>query len=246
MTRMNITGQRHNGATHRWRATLVVAVVAAIMVSGWSSGASAQTTTTVPSNAKNFTSVFTAQAGTQGAALVNELEGVASRLGLTPGSGQVTIADLERTNLPLVTNALEELAKAFRVGSYVAGLAFVGAILTTLQQHKDNPAHVPIGVPIALLFVAAALIFVPSIFQSVGGTLFGPDDLVAGVEGIGLLGEASLDRRTGRAADPLISASSVAALRTSLKGKGISGSALDAATQLTVLAAAVMVADAER
>jgi hypothetical protein len=245
MTRMNIAGQRHNGATHRWRAAMVVAVVAAIMVSGWSSAASAQTTTTVPSNAENFAPVFTAQAGPQGAALINELEGVASRLGLTQGSGQVTIADLERTNLPLVTNALEELSRAFRVGSYVAGLAFVGAILTTLQQHKDNPTQIVIEAPIAFLFVAAALIFAPSIFQSVGGTLFGPDDLVAGVEGIGALGEASLDHRTGRAADPLISASRVAALRTSLKGKGISGSALEAATQLTVLAAAVMVANAE-
>ena len=38
--------------------------------------------------------------------------------------------------------------------------------------------------PIALLFVAAALIFIPSVYQTSGGTLFGASGTVAGVSGV--------------------------------------------------------------
>jgi intracellular multiplication protein IcmD len=31
------------------------------------------------------------------------------------------------------------------------------------KQHKDNPTQTPIGTPIALVFIAAALLFLPSI-----------------------------------------------------------------------------------
>jgi hypothetical protein len=43
--------------------------------------------------------------------------------------------------------------------------------------------QIPIGTPIVFLFVAAALIFAPSVFKSVGGTIFG-EDAIPMVEGI--------------------------------------------------------------
>ena len=38
--------------------------------------------------------------------------------------------------------------------------------------------------PVVMLFISAALIFAPSIFRTVGGTLYGDPDRVGGVDGI--------------------------------------------------------------
>lgn len=64
------------------------------------------------------------------------------------------------------------IAKLITAGAYVGGLAFsIGAIMK-FKQHKDNPTQVPIGTPIALLMIAAALLFLPSILGVAGQTLF--------------------------------------------------------------------------
>jgi intracellular multiplication protein IcmD len=48
-------------------------------------------------------------------------------------------------------------------GSYLAGLAFsIGAVMK-FKQHKDNPTQIPTGTPLALVLVAAAPLFLPSI-----------------------------------------------------------------------------------
>jgi len=57
--------------------------------------------------------------------------------------------------------------------SYVAGLGFIASAIFKFKQHKDNPNQIHIGQPVALLFIAAALLIIPSIFQSTGTTLFG-------------------------------------------------------------------------
>ncbi len=41
------------------------------------------------------------------------------------------------------------------------------------KQHKDNPTQIPIGTPIALIFIGAALLFLPSILSVTGNTMFG-------------------------------------------------------------------------
>jgi intracellular multiplication protein IcmD len=41
------------------------------------------------------------------------------------------------------------------------------------KQHKDNPTQIPIGTPIALVFVAGALLFLPTVLSVTGATLFG-------------------------------------------------------------------------
>ncbi|MGE3919451.1 MAG: type IV secretion protein IcmD [Gammaproteobacteria bacterium] len=72
-----------------------------------------------------------------------------------------------------ITGTMGNLAKLITAGSYVAGFGFaVGAILK-FKAHKDNPTQIPIGTPIALIFVAAALIFLPQIFGVTGKTMFG-------------------------------------------------------------------------
>lgn len=83
-----------------------------------------------------------------------------------------------------VSSNLENIARLITGLSYVIGMALVVASLIKFKAHKDNPTQIPIGTPIALLFVGAALIFVPSVFKVGGGTLFGASGTVAGVSGI--------------------------------------------------------------
>jgi intracellular multiplication protein IcmD len=68
-------------------------------------------------------------------------------------------------------------------GSYLAGLGFsIGAVMK-FKQHKDNPAQIPIGTPIALVFIAAALLFLPTILSVTGETMFGSGRSTAGPTG---------------------------------------------------------------
>lgn len=72
-----------------------------------------------------------------------------------------------------ITDSFKNLTKLITAGSYLAGLGFsIGAIMK-FKQHKDNPTQVPIGTPIALVFIAAALLFLPSVLDTIGDTMFG-------------------------------------------------------------------------
>lgn len=83
-----------------------------------------------------------------------------------------------------ITQSFTALAKLITAGSYLSGLGFsIGAIMK-FKQHKDNPTQIPIGTPIAMLFIAACLLFLPSLLDVTGGTMFGSDYTVAGPSGI--------------------------------------------------------------
>lgn len=85
-----------------------------------------------------------------------------------------------------ITDTFDQLAMLITAGSYIAGLGFAISAILKFKAHKDNPQQVTVGTPIALLFVAAALIFLPSILGVTGNTLFGSSDggTSAGVTGI--------------------------------------------------------------
>jgi intracellular multiplication protein IcmD len=83
-----------------------------------------------------------------------------------------------------VTSNIRAFAQLLTAGSYVAGMAFAIGAIVKFKAHKDNPTQIPIGTPIALLFVGAALIFIPTIFRVSGGTMFGASGEVAGVSGV--------------------------------------------------------------
>ena len=70
-----------------------------------------------------------------------------------------------------VTGNLKDIAKLITAGSYVAGMAFTVGAIVKFKAHKDNPTQIPIGTPIALLFVGAALLFIPSVMSTSGETL---------------------------------------------------------------------------
>jgi len=83
-----------------------------------------------------------------------------------------------------VKGNLSAIATLITAGSYVAGMGFgVGAIVK-FKAHKDNPTQVAISVPIAMLFIAAALLYIPSVFKTTGATLFGASGRAAGISGI--------------------------------------------------------------
>lgn len=78
---------------------------------------------------------------------------------------------------------LSAIAQLITAGSYVAGMGFAVGAVVKFKAHKDNPTQQPIGVPIALLFVGAALIYIPSVFSTTGASLFA-SGVVGGISGI--------------------------------------------------------------
>lgn len=87
-----------------------------------------------------------------------------------------------------VTGNLANIAKLITAGSYVAGFGFAVAAIVKFKAHKDNPTQIAISLPIVYLFVAAALIFIPTVFKTSGGTLFGASGTVAGASGTATFG----------------------------------------------------------
>lgn len=82
-----------------------------------------------------------------------------------------------------ITGSFESVTKLITAGSYLVGLGFsIGAIMK-FKQHKDNPTQIPIGTPIALVFIGAALLFLPTILGVAGQTMFGEKGEVAGPKG---------------------------------------------------------------
>ncbi|AWN73104.1 hypothetical protein LEAN103870_04855 [Legionella anisa] len=84
-------------------------------------------------------------------------------------AGVVSLGEMAES----ITGSFTSLAKLITAGAYLAGLGFsIGAIMK-FKQHKDNPTQIPIGTPIALVFISAALLFLPSILGVTGTTMFG-------------------------------------------------------------------------
>ncbi len=94
--------------------------------------------------------------------------------------GSNTIGDVA-TNITTTFGALAKLVTAI---SYVAGMGFGMASILKFKAHRDNPTQITIGTPIALLFVAAALLFLPTLFGIAGQTIFGGSKSSGGISGV--------------------------------------------------------------
>lgn len=102
---------------------------------------------------------------------------------LTAGTAAFAISGIGTVASQVTTN-VANIARLITAASYVAGMAFAVGAIVKFKAHKENPTQVPIGQAIALLFVAAALIFIPTVFKVSGATLFGASGEVAGVSGV--------------------------------------------------------------
>lgn len=99
--------------------------------------------------------------------------------GVLYASTDLTLGGMAST----ITGSFTQLTKLITAGSYLAGLGFsIGAIMK-FKQHKDNPTQITIGTPVALVFIAAALLFLPTILSITGYTMFGSAGTVAGPTG---------------------------------------------------------------
>jgi intracellular multiplication protein IcmD len=92
-----------------------------------------------------------------------------------------------------ITGSFKQVAMLITAGAYMAGIGFCMASMLKFKAHKDNPTQIPIGTPIALLFIGAGLIFLPNIFKIAGYTIFGGTSGAGGVGGVtGLPGGGGL------------------------------------------------------
>lgn len=82
-----------------------------------------------------------------------------------------------------IYTTFDTLTQLITAGSYIIGIGFSIAAIMKFKMHKDNPTQVPIGTPIALTFIAAALLFLPSILGVTGATIFGSSAEVSGPSG---------------------------------------------------------------
>lgn len=72
-----------------------------------------------------------------------------------------------------VIQSFAAIGKLITAGSYIAGLAFAVGAIMKFKQHKDNPTQIQIGQPIGLVIIAASLLFMPTVLETLGATMFG-------------------------------------------------------------------------
>jgi len=84
-----------------------------------------------------------------------------------------------------ISSGFAAIAKLITGAAFVAGLGFMMAAILKFKAHKDNPTQIPVGTPIALLFIGAALVFIPALLKVGGQTLFGSTPKAGSVSGAG-------------------------------------------------------------
>lgn len=100
------------------------------------------------------------------------------------GGGGQTLGDVASN----VTSTMNNVAKLITAVSYVAGVGFAVMGILKLKAHKDQPTQVPLSQPLVLLIIAAGLVFLPSLIQSGGATIWGQQAENANTQGTGVLG----------------------------------------------------------
>lgn len=81
---------------------------------------------------------------------------------------------------------VQSLAPLLTIAAYVVGVGFCIAGIVQFKAHKDNPAQVPLSKPMVYIGVGAALLFLPTIMESAGESIFGGSQVSAGKGSTGL------------------------------------------------------------
>src|SRR3569832_1662448 len=97
---------------------------------------------------------------------------VACIAGVCIASSAFATSETLGTMASTMTNTFSSVGKLVTAASYIGGLASSITAILQFKQHKDNPSQTPIGKPIGLVFIGAALLFLPTVFSVVGNTLF--------------------------------------------------------------------------
>ena len=72
-----------------------------------------------------------------------------------------------------ITSTFSSLTKLITGGAYVVGFSLTMVGVLKLKAHKDNPTQIPISTGLALIFVGAALVFLPNLLGVGATTIFG-------------------------------------------------------------------------
>ena len=70
-----------------------------------------------------------------------------------------------------VSSTFKDIGQMIIGIAFVAGLGFGVAAIFKFKQHKDNPTQVPVGTPVAMLAISAALVFLPGFYNPLGATM---------------------------------------------------------------------------
>jgi len=234
----------------RARAVIVTITVVGLVVLGASWAGAERRTQSGGFQAEQQT--LEQAAGPNAALVLDQARMLEAQLGIPESSGEFTAANIG-SGLAQTQKSLSDIAKLITAGSYVAGLGFAVAAIAKFKAHKDNPTQEHISQPIVFLFVAAALIFLPGIFKSAGGTLYdgatqaevaaGVDNLFAAVTPV--VSEAARDGLT-KPGDhgALLPAKAEERIRSTLQARGLTGQGLEAMTTLASLTVGAIVAGA--
>ncbi len=84
-----------------------------------------------------------------------------------------------------MTSSFGGVGKLFWAAAYIMGTGFALIAVLKFKAHKDNPQQTTLGVPVALLAIGVALIFMPSLLGSTGATIFGENRTATGFDGAG-------------------------------------------------------------
>lgn len=101
--------------------------------------------------------------------LIQVVSGVALMLFFSTAYAEGDITSLATT----ITGQAKSIATLLNVAAYVAGVGFALAGILQFKAHKENPQGVPLSKPIVLIIVAACLLFLPTIMNIAGQSLFG-------------------------------------------------------------------------
>lgn len=72
-----------------------------------------------------------------------------------------------------VQGSLTSVVSLVSMVAYVAGFCFFLASIMKFKQHKDNPTQVPVGTPVSMIVMGAALMFAGNFIQPLGQSIFG-------------------------------------------------------------------------
>lgn len=97
---------------------------------------------------------------------------VSVTIGLSLFSLEALAGETIKTGAEKFLLGMKPLGQVIGALSWVGGAAFAIGAIFKFKQHKDNPTQIPIGTPIALLFVGAALLFLPTILNVAGYSFF--------------------------------------------------------------------------
>lgn len=97
--------------------------------------------------------------------------------GIILGAVMCVHAEEANTGIARIANSvgsnLSALADLVGQVAFLAGLLFFVSAVFKFKQHKDNPTQVPIGTPLSMLAISAALMFMGNFIAPLGETLFG-------------------------------------------------------------------------